>query len=408
MRDNKERKERQKKRRDRRHRRLYALAAPLADAVFSSRLTYSHEDPPVENISGPILICFNHSCVYDPVLIGVAFRKRRLSFIASEHILRTKPWGEMISKRVPIIPHSKGAGSNRTALMAIKRIRRGESVFLAHEGEQTWDGVSMDIMPLTGKLVKSSGATLVTYRVEGAYLARPRWATNDRNGVVTGHVAGIYSPSELAEMSESEIEDIIERDTFFDVWEWQKNRPGGPLSFTPIRGGSADGIERAVFTCPSCGGISTLTSDGDDVRCPCGFKIRMKDTGFFEQPAPFETVADWIAHDREALRERVRDIDGELFGDSGVSLYRINDDHTDEKLIEGRLSFRSSDEGLKLALGTFSVPLSEIREMKMVLASRLLFSYEKGYYELRTDAKSKVNLYKYLIARELLSETGDK
>ena len=408
MKDNKERTERRKRRRDRHRRRIYTLAAPIVDAVFSARLTYSHDDPLVENIDGPIVICFNHSCAYDPMLIGGAFKKRQLTFIASEHILRTKPWGEMLSRQFSLIPHSKAGGSKRTALMTIKRVRHGESVFLAHEGEQTWDGVSMRIMPHTGKLVKSSGATLVTYRMEGAYLARPRWATNDRNGIITGRVAGVYSPAELQELSEEEIEELIERDTFFNVWEWQKNRPGGPLRFEPIRGGSADGIERAVFSCPSCGRIGKLTSSGDDVSCLCGFKIRMKDTGFFEQGVPFETPADWIAHDRSMLKELIKHADGELFGDAGVSLYRINDDHSDVKITEGRLSLRSSDEGFKLGLGTFGVAISEIKDMKMVLAARLLFSYDKGYYEMRTDGKSKVNLYKYLIAKELIGEVKDK
>ena len=244
--------------------------------------------------------------------------------------------------------------------------------------------------------------------MEGAYLARPRWATNDRNGIITGRVAGVYSPAELQELSEEEIEELIERDTFFNVWEWQKNRPGGPLRFEPIRGGSADGIERAVFSCPSCGRIGKLTSSGDDVSCLCGFKIRMKDTGFFEQGVPFETPADWIAHDRSMLKELIKHADGELFGDAGVSLYRINDDHSDVKITEGRLSLRSSDEGFKLGLGTFGVAISEIKDMKMVLAARLLFSYDKGYYEMRTDGKSKVNLYKYLIAKELIGEVKDK
>ena len=82
-------------------------------------------------------------------------------------------------------------------------------MFLAAEGEQTWNGRPGKVMPYTGKLVKGSGATLVTYLIEGAYLSAPRWALNTCRGKVIGRPAGVYGPEVLKEMSDEEVEALI-------------------------------------------------------------------------------------------------------------------------------------------------------------------------------------------------------
>ena len=85
-------------------------------------------------------------------------------------------------------------------------------------------------------------------------------------------------------MSDEEVESAIAKDLWLDIWEWQKSQPGGPISYVPAKGGSTDGLERAVFTCPSCGSFGTLRSKGDTIGCTCGFKTRLNDTGFGRYP----------------------------------------------------------------------------------------------------------------------------
>ena len=388
-------------------RRLYPLAVGIADRYVTLKTGFRREKAAIGDIEGPIIICINHSFAYDPIVTAGIMPKRQLSFIASEHILRT-PWGRMLGWLSPIIPHGKGSKTNRTALTAIKRVRKGASIFIAPEGEQTWTGAPMPVMPFIGKMIKASGATLVTYVMEGAYLARPRWADNPRKGPVYGHPVGIYSPGKLASMSEAEIEEIIARDIRFDTWEWQKSRPGGPASFRPRKGGPADGIERVLFSCPGCGRIGALASSGHDIKCAgCGFKIRMADTGFFEEPSPFENAAEWEASDRKRLAEVMEEAAAagayrEIFADDGISLFRINVDHTDDKIYEGRLSLVYEDGTFALKAGTNAFRLADITAMSMILAGRIVFSDKNGYYELRSSKGSRINLRKYTIARDIL------
>jgi len=351
-------------------------------------------------------VAINHASAYDPLFVGAAFKNKPLTFIASEHILRGK-WGPFLDKHISFIPHRKGARGSRTALVAMKRMKKGESIFLAVEGEQTWNGRPLPVMPYTGKLVKGSGATLVTYLLEGAYLSAPRWSLSTRRGKVYGRPAGVYSPEVLKEMSDEEVEKLIAKDLGFDTWEWQKSRPEGPVLYKCKKGGNADGLERSVFTCPSCGSFGTLKSNGDSISCSCGFKIRMEDTGFFEAGAPFETVADWEESDRTKLAERMEEMrraagEDVVFTDDGVVLHRIEDGHSDEETARGKLSLSFSDEKFILNIGDCPFDLKDISNMTMVLAGRVVFSDKSGYYELLSDKKNRTNLRKYVIARELL------
>jgi 1-acyl-sn-glycerol-3-phosphate acyltransferase len=287
----------------------------------------------------------------------------------------------------------------------MKRMKKGESIFLAVEGEQTWNGRPMPVMPYTGKLVKGSGATLVNYLLEGAYLSAPRWALSTRRGKVYGRPAGVYGPEVLKDMSDEEVEKLIAKDLGFDTWEWQKTRPEGPLGYKCGKGGNAEGLERSVFTCPACGAFGTLTSRGDSISCSCGFKMRMSDTGFFDPPEPFETIVDWEDFDRTSLRDKETVLlshEDDLFSDEDVSLFRIEDSHNDTEAAHGQLTLSCRDGSFILNIGDYSFDLKEISNMTMVLANRIVFSDASGYYELLAKKGSRTNLRKYVIARELL------
>lgn len=398
----------EKERAEKRRRRFWNACQASVRGWLKRKFHFDYDESfKPEDIDGPLLVAINHTCAYDPLFIGAAFRYKPLTFIASEHIVRSK-WGKLLDKYTWLIPHRKGAKGSRTALVALKRIKKGESIFLAVEGEQTWDGRPLPVMPFTGKLVRGSGATLVTYLIEGGYLSAPRWAFGTRRGRVHGHPAGIYSPEVLKEMSDEEVEQLIAKDLAFDVWEWQKSRPEGPQSYKS-RKGNADGLERMLFTCPECGALGTLRSDRDTIKCDCGFSIKMADTGFFEEPSPFETLCDWEEADRKRLKEVLEEMalksgEYEIFSDDNINLNAIDDEHGDELVASGKLTLRCVDGDFVLSIEDKSFRFSDISEMTMVLAGRIVFCDKSGYYELKPVKKSRTNLFKYVVARNLIKE----
>ena len=62
------------------------------------------------------------------------------------------------------------------------------------------------------------------------------------------------------------------------------------------------------------------------------------------------------------------------------------------------------EENFVLTIGEHEFKVPGISNMTMVLAARVVFSDESGYYELRSEKSSKTNLRKYVIARDLLKD----
>ena len=380
--------------------RFWGFTVPILDKWLRSTFNYSYEEFDPADIEGPVIVAINHASAYDPLFVGVAFKNKPLTFVASEHLLRTGLSGRLIDRYYSVIPHQKGSKSKRTGLIMMKRIKNGESVFLAVEGEQTWNGASMPVKPLSGRMIKMSGASLITYMIEGAYLAAPRWSRSTRKGRVYGHPVKIYTAETLASMEDDEVEKALADDLRFDVRDWQASQPGGPISFKCRKGGNAEGIERAVCSCPDCGSIGRLRSAKDKVKCSCGFGMRLDDSGRFDPAEPFETIADWEAYDRDSIAKLLGNAayGTELFGDEDIKLLRIGDNHNDEEISQGRLSLIAAKDACELRIKDMTFKLRGISEMAMVLASRIVFSNESGYYELRSK---NANLRKYLIAYDI-------
>ena len=367
----------------RRHVWIYRFLSVLVRPVLRAKFNLSGEKLQAD---GPFLLVSNHVTGWDPLLVGVCLGGRQAYFVASEHIFRLGLLTKLLHWLLAPIPRRKASTGMDTVKACLRHLHAGHSVCLFAEGEQCWDGRTGPIFPATGKLAKSSGAALVTFRLEGGYLSLPRWGKHICRGAVHGHPVGVYSPEELKKLSPQEINALIERDIAEDAWERQRQRP---VRYRGKR--RAEGMERALYACPGCRRIGTLRTDRDRVFCPCGFERRYTEYGFFEPREPFETLADWDLWQRQLLRARDFAHEGDLlFQDEGLELKRVQSDHREELLSLGTL--RQFEDRLECADWRF--PLPEIRSMAMVQAHLLLFSSGGNYYQLRSS--TGVNLRKYL------------
>ena len=366
-----------------RHRIIWRLLYVLCSGWICRRFNMTHEDLTIE---GPVLLVPNHVSAWDPLLVAMSLPRKQVYYVASEHLFRLGLVTRLLNWLVAPIPRRKASSGADTVKACLRHLREGHSVCLFAEGEQSWDGLTAPIFPATGKLARSSGATLVTYRLEGAYLSLPRWAKTRRRGAVYGHPVGIYPPERLREMSPKEIDAAIERDISEDAWERQRKMP---VRFRGRR--LAEGLERALYACPGCRRIGTLRTENDRILCACGFESRYTETGFFEPETPFADIAAWDRWQRELLQSRSFACEGEaLFSDGGMELLCIGTDHSERPLGVGTL--HQYEDSLVFEGRRF--PLPEIDSMALVQTHLLLLSFHGDYYQLRTRAGA--NLRKYL------------
>ena len=398
---------------------FWNIAARTVRREIARRFEYSFDDLDLGNMKGPLFIVTNHVCAWDPFLVAMAFHDRQIAFVASEHILRMPRIGKIVEKYTDVIPHKKAGGGTKTTIECLRRLKNGESIFIASEGEQSWDGISGSVVASTGKLLKKSGASIVTLRFEGGYLAMPRWADNTRRGKIHLKYVNTYAAEDVAKMTPEEIKESINRDLYFNVWDWQREATPGMHRYIPKSGGLADGIERFLFMCPACKTIGALTSNGDEVSCACGFKTKIMDTGFFNPSVAFETIAEWNKW-QEGELDKMLDGAGEFFADSKVELVKIENGHDENEVASGCLVLEREGGELFLKVAADSVSrnisdsgianimqasegvrfaLSEIESMAMILYNRIVFSVNDVYYEIRPkNMKGRMNLRKYIVA----------
>lgn len=366
---------------NKRYRLIWRALTGCAHGFLERKFKFEHENC---ELDGPCLIIANHVTNWDPLLLALSFPKTHIHFVASEHLFRMGWKSKAIKWLVAPIPRRKGANGAATAMDCLRKMRAGRTVCVFGEGETTWDGRSQQVYPATGTLAKLSGATLITYRFEGGYLTAPRWGSGARRGKMRGAVVNTYTPEQLKTMKPLEIEAIMNADIFEDAWARQK------VEQVRFRGKKrAEGIEAALFMCPKCREIGTVSGKGNEIVCKCGLKLNYTEYGTFDPAAPFENMAQWDAWQHEQL-EKGDFVHGEkLFADGDMSLVKISEE-AGETVVSGA---ELSTDGTSLAVGEKSFRLSEITDMALIQRKKLAFMCGESYYEVQSPKPACLRKY---------------
>lgn len=377
-----------------RHQVIWKLVRPLVRLILWIRFNY-HCAPSAPK--GPYIVVSNHVTDWDPLLVGAAFRNQ-MYFLASEHIMRLGFVSRLLEWLMHPIIRQKGGSAAGAVKEMLRAVKEGFNVALFPEGNRCWDGVTRDFPPSTGKLVRTSGVSLVTFRLSGGYLSSPRWSGNTaRRGYMRGEIVKIYTPEELKAMSALQINAAIARDIYVDAFDDQRRR-------TVLYRGKhlAENLETLLFICPKCFSRSTLVSEDDRFRCrSCGFETRYAPTGFFlGGDPPFPDVRGWNRWQTKQLEKLCREAkEGEpIFSDSGLELYSVQSGRSSELL--GRGDITLYHDRLELP-GELSLPIGSITGMSLRGPTDLYIGTANGSSFL---LKTHLSLctHKYLSACSLL------
>lgn len=309
-----------------------------------------------------ILIC-NHTESFDPGY-EMAALKRYVRFVSSDHVLRMKvSW--LFTKIGGVIIKYREKPSEYINEDIKRNLRAGIPVGLHAEGAMTSNGQTGFISEHTGKLVKESGAALVTYKFVGGYLRKPRWANSPRKGPIIGHFVNEYSPEELSKLSVKEVTEIIRRDTYVNVYEEQRKNPhdynGENL---------AECVERVLYVCPECKKIGTLHSKGNNLKCDCGYEVEMKSDGFFHDIGNGlhqDNVLDWDLWQRDIWKDMLLSAEDDqiIFSENGQEIKKV-DGENEEILTENGVLNLYKDK-FEIIIGEGKEPIiMEMNKIKQV------------------------------------------
>lgn len=309
-----------------------------------------------------ILIC-NHTEAFDPGY-EMAALKRYVRFVSSDHVLRMKQ-GWIFTKIGGVIIKHREKPSEIINEDIKRNLRAGIPVGLHAEGAMTINGQTGFISEHTGKLVKESGAALVTYKFVGGYLRKPRWANTPRKGPITGYFVNEYTAEELANLSVEDVTEIIRRDTYVNAYEEQRKNPqdysGENL---------AECVERILYICPECKKVGTLHSKGNNLKCDCGYEVEMKSDGFFHDIGKglhYDNCLDWDLWQRGVWKDMLLSADEKtpIVTESGQKIKKVDGENEEILTEEGVLNLYK--DRVEFILSEDKEPLTmEISKLKQV------------------------------------------
>ena len=378
---------------------LHRLLRPVFRRIF--HYTYTPYTPK----SDVFLLAANHTMDVDPFLECMAV-DGYIRFVAAENIFQFGPISRLIVFLIHPIRKRKGARSGETVRAIEENLRLGVNVGIHVEGNKSFTGRSGFISPRTGQMIKEAQGGLITFRITGGYMQKPRWARFRRRGPAHGAVVREYTRQELDAMTAEEINEALRRDLFVDACAMQRENqvayPGRAL---------AEHLETALYACPACGRLQTMKSRDDAFFCTaCGYGVRMDAYGFFHgtPQAVFDCVPDWDAWQRERLRAcaaEARD-DVPVLQSAGQMLYRISGGKKRRVLRSGQMCLYRDRIVFSGGGKTVSLPLREITGMAVFLKTTLLITAADGRWQVTSRvphaAVAYFAAYRYLTGKEYL------
>ena len=386
----------------RRHKRFWKILRVIATPILKTMYKYSCEVYP--DLKGPYLVLANHNTDLDPGLVALSF-PQQMYFVASEHVYRAGFASKVLRYVFEPIAKRKGTSDTVTVMKSIRALREGKNVCLFPEGQKSFNGRTGEIHLATGKLVKASKASLITYKLEGGYFTTPRWGYGIRKGKMHGSIVNIYDPETLDKLSAEEITDIIIKDLYEDAYEKQNESP------IAYKGKNlAKGLEHSLCVCQSCKKLDTLSSIKNKVFCnECGFSTTLDKYGYFDENSKFKTVAQWDDFQQEELKKFVEDKKSSnqtfLFENTDSTLKSVKAEHQEENLGTGIFSmftdkfvFKTIQDGKENEIELLH---QDIVDISMYGKQGLVFSDNQGnYYDLTSDKVRNVRkfifCFKYL------------
>ena len=368
-----------------RHVRAFAFFRPLVAPLLKRKFNYTYD--PIPASAAPYFLLCNHNLDMDPILLGIA-AKQQVYFVASEHITRKGLASRFLMRYFKPIIHAKGQAGLQSSMEILRALKSGYNVALFPEGNRSFNGLTAPIFPATGKLARRSGASLVTYRMEGGYFSQPRWSLSLRRGKLRGNLVHVYTPEELKSMTDAEIIAAIERDLHEDAYETQKRQR------VAFRGHDlAEGLETTLFTCPQCGKIGTLRSHHDTIECTCGFHAEYDVyCDLHGSDGKTYTVTGWDNRQRRelaALRDAA-DAQTPLFSD--IVTIRQIEEHTVQKTFSANLvAYRD-----RFVVNDTVITADEVEGAAIFSRNVLTAYYQNVQYEVRGAVEFCALKYLYL------------
>lgn len=398
-----------------RHKIVYILLKPLFRLYLKIKYNYHADKFRPDKMSGPYFILASHTGALDPFMLALSFNEP-IYFVASDHIFRLGLVSRVICWLVAPIPIVKSQIDLQAMRQIVSISREGGSVCLFPSGNRSFTGAELPIPDATGKLIRHMKCNVIFYRFEGGYLTSPRWGRHNRRGTLSGRVVKAMSAQEAAAMSPADLNRLASE--LLQADPYQNNIPA-KVSFRGRK--LAEHLERVLFICPACTGISTLKSSGNNITCTsCGFSAEYLENGWLKgsdissqqiiDRLPHTSAFDkfqqnWLDKLLSNPAKRIAYSSDALFCDLDERLIRTSRAKHNNPMISGTLRLMSDRLEIENSAGKkMSFAICDMGRLSVHGPQVLQFydSCSDAVYELKSDKPRSA--YKYLVAIDMLKK----
>ncbi len=388
--------------------------------------TYKAEGKGLElfdRIKPPFILVGNHSTLLDPFLTNY-YVPHPIHWVSSDGNMRSPIMRFLLIKLVGSIPKSKAIPDIETVNWMVEFIRKRKGVVGFYpEGQSSWNGDSLPVFGSTAKLIRLLKVPVILASSRGAYMTKPRWSYERRKGRMEIEFTELFSPEMLKDMGVKEIDERLKTALQHDDPAWAKSE--GIHFSHPKR---AESLELAIYACPACGALHSITSQGEKVFCKsCGFSAEYGEQGellllnrgncprcFSFGIAPlsneiaFESLKAWDIWQKAHLEEKIRNEfllkpETPIFSEQGVSLLRGK--RMDTMTLEGKGQLILDSQNLRLVSPDseeIRIAVSDIEGPGVLKWNFFEFYVGKTVYRARFDDRTASG-YKYAMAIQLLN-----
>jgi 1-acyl-sn-glycerol-3-phosphate acyltransferase len=286
----------------------------------------------IKGIKGPAVFIGNHASVLDVFLMGVSAYPKSLNYVAGYDWF-TYLGLRFILKHLKAIPKFQYQVDLGSIKEMIEVINQNQILGIFPTGRLASAGVGLPVDVNVAKLIKKLKAPVYFFRIDGAYLSRPKWAKKSRKGKIEGKYYQLFTSAQLIKKDTKEITNIINQFMLYDDYAWNKQKAilykGKCL---------AENLEKVLFLCPSCNQEFNLSSNNNIISCRCGYKNKVLESGFFEDRTHFESPKDWNKFQKLTLKEQIIKKEVSLLS-SALVYSSTTKDKNKELFGEGYLTF---------------------------------------------------------------------
>jgi uncharacterized membrane protein YdjX (TVP38/TMEM64 family) len=251
----------------------------------------------------PSIVLINHGAFIDFVYAGSILRKYGPHFIVARLYFYHHFLASVLSG-VGCFPKSMFTLDIESAKNSVKVLREGGMLAMMPEARLSTVGRFEDIQPQTYAFIKKSGVTVYCIKLEGDYLAKPKWADKIRRGsVVYTTFDTLITKEELENMDVEQIKARVEGALYYDEYDFLDAHPEIKYKTKNM----ALGLENVLTLCPGCNKRYTMKSEKNRIFCSCGMTAELDERYKFKNSYPFEKITDWYDYQTENFRKILED-----------------------------------------------------------------------------------------------------